>query len=1008
MKKYLLLSLVFISLSALAQTGTIKGIVNDEKLERPIFGAKVFIEGTLYGGMTNMNGEYEIKNVKPGTYDVTCFYLLYGNKVIEGVEVKAGETTPLDVNMGQVAKQMGGTTVVIKKEKTTEAAAIDEVKEETKVVEVVSSQEMSKKGDNKASDAVKRVSGVSVVGGKYVYVRGLSDRYSKTIINGAETPGLDPIVNSFQMDLMPSAFISSIKVVKTFSPDLPGDFSGGLVDIRTREYPDSFFVKVNASAAYNTYASFNDDFILGKRSSTDWLGYDNGYRNTPDIVRDGVDKDLAYRNGDRQNGQVWPTTPVNNDEAQFLDNSVKSYNKEMAPSSSNSFLDHSVTVTLGNKYKIPLKKDSLKHRTFGFFGGVDYRRSYKYFDNISTGNYQITGNLDDIDELGAKKSLRIEEGKDAVLMSMYLGNVYKFNDRHKLKLNFLRNQAGESIGRNGDFGQTRGESFTYRQQTLRYTERQLTSGQLLGEHKLEDLIGDNTLKIDWIGAYTKTSMDNPDLRYWSDQYTLDANGDRDYTFNFGSVYERPARYTRELDENTIDGKINFELPIKYRGDSLEMKIKAGASYVTKSRDYNEIRIDYEPTYALTQGIDYDGSDIEGFLADDNVGWLNQPAGPPYQMSTILIQSTEAKNSYTGTLNVMGAYAMIELPLIKKLNFVGGGRLETTYLETDTKDPSQPGGLLESSDFLPSANLILTLIEGKRVDNKYDSTKTNKRDMKLRGSYNRTLARPTFREITPISTIDYDRSQFLVGNPDLKMTNVDNFDVRLEYYPKTGELISIAGFYKSFTNPIELTYNIRGNDELQWKNPGLDENGNGESKAHLYGIEFEIRKNLRFLGSFFKNFNFGTNLTLSKSEIEYTEQEYTSILNSDPYASKTRPLSGQSPYLINALIEYRNDDRGINANFTYNIFGKRLKIVRTASYLPVYEMPYHTLDFNFSKKITDRLSMSLRFQNLLDPWIKEQFLFDGNNAVYEKFNNQEYYYNKYKLGRRFSLGFSYIF
>ncbi len=1007
MKYYLLLSFSLLFFTAFAQTGGIKGTVNDEKLERPIFGAKVFIEGTLYGSMTNMNGEFEIKNIKPGIYNVTCFYLLYGNKVIENVEVKAGEVTPLDVPMGQVAKQMGGTTVVIKKEKTTEAAAIDEVKEDNKVVEVVSSQEMSKKGDNKASDAVKRVSGVSVVGGKYVYVRGLSDRYSKTIINGSEVPGLDPLVNSFQMDLMPSRFISSIKVVKTFSPDLPGDFTGGLVDIRTREYPDSFFVKVSANAAYNSYASFNKNYILGDRSSTDWMGFDDGYRSTPDVVKNSINQDLAYQSTNGTEGTPYPTTASNQQNAQTLDNTVKAYNKEMTPSKQNNFLDHAVTITLGNKYKIPLKKDSLKSRTFGFFGGIDYRKSYKYYDNISTGFYQITGDINQVDELGTRNKLRVEEGKESVLIGAYLGTTYKFNDRHKLRLNVLRNQAGESIGRIGDYGKSRGEDFTYRQQTIRYTQRELTSVQLIGDNELRDVVGNNPLKIDWLGSYTTTKMDNPDLRYWSDQYTLNANGDRVYDFNYGSVYQRPARYTRTNAEKTIDGKLNVELPIKYRGDSLEMKIKAGVSVLSRSRDYNELRIDYDPSPAISNGVPYTG-DVDAFLQDPNIGWVNQPAGPPYQTGTILLQKTELKNSYTGQLNVMAGYAMIEIPVIQRLDFVGGARLESTYLETNTKDPEKPGGLLESNNLLPSANLIYTVIDGKRVTNKYDSTKTNKKDMKLRLSYNKTLARPTFREITPIAVIDYDRNQFLVGNPDLKITTIDNFDFRWEYYPKTGELISAAVFYKRLTNPIELTYNVRGNNELQWKNPGINADGTGESSASLYGIEIEFRKNLRFLGRVFENFNFGTNVTLSKSKIEYTEQEYISIKNSDPYASKTRPLSGQSPYLINALIEYKNDKRGISANFTYNVFGKRLKIVRIASFLPVYEMPFNTLDFNFNKQITDRLSMTLRAQNLFDPWIKEQYLFDGNNSVYDKFNNQDYYYNRYKLGRRYSIGFNYLF
>lgn len=999
MKHFLLTIKIFLFAGILyAQNGSITGVVMDEKLARPIFGAKVFIDGTLYGAMTDMSGKYEIKNIAPGTYNVTCFYLLYGNKKYENIVVSANTATPLEIQMGAVAKMVTGTQVVIKKEKTSEAAALQEIKEETKVVEIVSSQEMNKKGDSKASDAVKRISGVSIVGGKYVYVRGLSDRYTKTILNGSEIPGLDPNRNAVQMDLFPSAFISSIKVIKTFSPDMPGDFTGGLVDIRYKEYPDSFMLNLGMSLGYNPNSSLNKNFLVGKRSSTDWLGYDDGYRDTPAGVSNAVETSLT-------NQDYWPTTGEakrDDDKAAQIDGYVKSLNKDMTPTKQKSFLDHSITTTFGNVYKFKLKKDSLKHRTYGFFAGVDYRRTYNYFNNAQYGAYQIGGQVQEGNTFTNVGSTKGPTGNDDVLLGLYLGNTFKFNNNHKLKMNVIFNQGGTNNATQVVGSTTNETSFQFRQFASTYTERRLTSGQLGGEHKIPNVSGKNALELDWITAYTKSLMNNPDMKFWADQFST-VDGKEKYTFQFGGTYLKPARYTRTMNEENFDAKLHATLPVNLT-DDVVMKVKAGGSFLGKSRDFFESRVDYSPELATQNSyVNYNG-DVNALLQDKNIGWIGKDSLGNNQISTVIENATSLRSRYSATQRIIGVYAMAEIPVTEKLDFIGGARYETTFIETVSKsqteiDKGKGKGTINQSNILPSLNLVYSLVKNKQVKSPFDSTKTNIRDMKIRLSFNQTLARPNLREIAPYSNYDYVQRVIYTGNPNLKQTSINNYDLRWEYYPKSGELFSVSAFYKDFTDAIELFFLPSGNRELQWQNA---------KKASVYGLEFEVRKSLEFLGQNLKNFDIGANLTLSRSRIKYTDQEITAIHSVDPNAPNYRQLSGQSPYLINALLEYSHKKSGFSSNITYNIFGKRLAIVRSSTNPGVYEMPYGSLDWNLNKVIKTRLTVYFRMQNLLNPYISQQFLLDGNSSANTSYNEGESYYNRYKNGRRFVLGFNYAF
>ena len=251
----LTLFLAFFTTLSAQDTGTVAGKVIEAESGFEVIGGNVSIIGTDRGTVTDLDGTYQLE-VAAGTYTIEISYIGFATQQISDVIVTAGTVTPLDVQLGESAVELEGVEVVAKAFKNTEAAVLAIQKTAPVVLDGISSAQISKSGDNDVAGAVKRVTGVTVEGGKYVYVRGLGDRYSKTTLNGAEIPGLDPNRNTVQMDLFPTNLVDNILVYKTFSPNLPGDFTGGYVDIATKDFPEQFTFSASASVGYNPQANF--------------------------------------------------------------------------------------------------------------------------------------------------------------------------------------------------------------------------------------------------------------------------------------------------------------------------------------------------------------------------------------------------------------------------------------------------------------------------------------------------------------------------------------------------------------------------------------------------------------------------------------------------------------------------------------------------------------------------------------------------------------------------------
>lgn len=484
--------------------------------------------------------------------------------------------------------------------------------------------------------------------------------------------------------------------------------------------------------------------------------------------------------------------------------------------------------------------------------------------------------------------------------------------------------------------------------------------QLVGKHKFEGL---GNLQADWLASMTRSKQDEPDLRFFSNDYTI-AGEDTLYDIQ-RNLYNPPSRFFRQMEETNADMKLNFELPFKgIYGQS--SSVKFGGAYTAKSRIFSERRFEFNTN------ISYNGNDEE-FFADDNLGVIDTVNGV-FLYGNYISEGTERRNTYYGDQSISAVYGMTELPLWPKLKFIGGARFEHTNILVQSADQDLATGNLDLNDILPSASFVYT--------------PSDSASMNIRAGYSRTLARPTFRELAPYASFEFVRDFVLVGNENLQRTLVDNLDLRWEWFVKPGELLSAGVFYKQFTNPIERVINpTAANTELNYRNV---------EAATAYGVELEFRKKLDFITPALGNFTASGNLTLIKSFLDINPEELALIRTLDPNAPAQRPMFGQSPYTMNAELSYKSDSLGLQSSLSFNVFGARISNVSIGGTPNVYEQPRPTLHFMLRKTLGESWAIRFRARNLLNPQIRQTHTFKG----------QEYIYSAYTLGRTFSLGVSY--
>jgi TonB-dependent receptor len=789
-----------------AQDGFLKGTILDKSTNEALIGANIIVSNLSgVGAVTDLDGNYTIK-LAAGSYTIKYSFISYETITKENVVIKAGETTAINETLGESSVEVGEVVVAAAVSRKSESAILTMQKKSVGVMDGISMEQISKLGDGNAASALKRVTGISVEGGKYVFVRGLGERYTKTTLNSAEIPGLDPEKNSVQLDIFPSNIIQNITVKKTFTPDMSGEATGGQVNILTRDFPDQLSFQWSSSFTYNTQSSFNKNFISYNTPATDWLGFDNGSRAIPSYIQN-LQADMA-KNNIEQISIVY----YNPDK---LNEIYNAFNKNVYPIVKPSFMDQSHKISLGNQVKF------LNHN-LGFNFSLSYSNSYDYYDNGVAAVYT------DIVP-STEKLLNVRKGTQDTKIAGLLNLSYKLSDNNNIGLRLMKTQSGENITSYGSghffyegpdvFIQERNES---------YLQRGLTSVQLNGKHYLNE-----DLKIEWLSSLINMTQSEPDARFFTN-FFQQQNGDTVYKILTNTL---PSRIWRNFSELDFDNKIDIEMPAKFINSESKIKIGGSCTYKNRQAKQNkfELRAD-NVAYKGNQSLDGNYQDL-----------LSQPISS--SNPTGIFYTGDVNNdligSYFASQNIYAAYAMADMPLGNNWRIVTGLRMESLLMQTENlisaSDAKHAKGSLPATDLLPSLNITYKISD----------------EANFRMAYSQTIARPQFKEFAPQSFYDYKISMRVNGNPDLKESHIQNLDLRYEYFFDRGQLLALSAFYKKFTNPIEAQLNpAAGNAEIMYVNGDV---------ANLYGFEAEVRKSLDFIGV--QGFSVGANFTYVKSIVD---------------------------------------------------------------------------------------------------------------------------------------------
>lgn len=959
------------TVSGFSQQGTLAGKVVDKESGESVIGAvvEVHLNGTLVtGAASDFDGNYII-NLDPGTYQVIFKFLSYATINVADVNIVAKETQTIDVAMEAESTQLQEIVVKAEVVRSSEVALIALQRRASSIQDGVSSQQITRTGSSNAAEAIRQLPGAVVEGGRFIVVRGLGDRYSLSQLNGMTLPSTDPYRNSSSMDLIPSQMIDNIISVKTFTPDLPGNFSGGLVNIETKSIPDRFTLSLGVKGAYNTQSSFQENFLTSpEKGKLDWLGFEDGTRDQPSLLLNEANRNLLSSSTYLEARQ-----PGNDDVRSVFHESSRQLSNTFIPENRQSPLNTEFNLSVGNRFKV-------FNNDLGFMAAVNYGNNYNYYDDGTISTFINTNT----DFLFAYQDLKEKKSVQNPSLGGLLNLAYKLGDNHVINASGIFNNDAEIIAREqtGSFlGQVSNSLAEFNTLSTEFIQRQVTQFRLGGKHALPKVGG---IQVDWNVARTTSFQKEPDLKYFAYTKVCEDNGTGEiecqYYINNAEI-AFPYHFFRELNDKAWEGKLDFTIPFLNKFDGNKSNsIKIGGFYNTTDREFSEYRYQLNNSGVPSKlNFTQFNGDFASFFDPANFGIIDTTYRADgtlqrYVTGYHYINQINARNFYTGSNNVAAAYAMATLNLTPKLKMIGGLRMENTDISVISQDTTVAEGKIQQLDFLPSLNLIYALSEKNNI----------------RAAVSQTLARPNMRELAPFVQFDTKNGFFNVGNPNLKRTLIQNYDLRFERYPNPGELIAIGAYAKFFEDPIIRAFNPRASiPELSFINV---------DKASVYGVELEIRKELSFITPALQKFYFNTNLAYIHSEYKIPQDEIDNAKNIDPeYDQTTRPFQGQAPYIINAILSYINPENGWEIALAYNVSGQKLYNISLFATPDVYEQPISLLNFKVAKRLNQNFQVSVTAQNLLNARSQKTLTFNG----------QDYVAESYTLGRTFGLTLNYL-
>ena len=790
-----------------SEGGRIVGRIVDAATAQPISGVQVYVADTQQGTLSDINGRYLILSVPQGTHELVAEMIGFSKKTVTDVVVDEGATLNLDIALETQAIQMDAITVSAEREQGSTAFLMDQRASSVSMMDAVGSLEISRSPASDAAEVAQRMTGVTVADGKYVFVRGLGGRYSQTALNGSPLPSPEPEKEVVPLDLFPAGFMESLTTQKTYTPDRPMDFSGGAVEIKTKDFPSRFTVKLGMGTSFNSNSQFQDGFLRYNGGGMDWLGLDDGSRDLP--------AEAQRLMGPIKEGGRLPSDPT---ERVGVGEALRAADQQFAPFVKDTPLNRSFNASIGGR------RDLFDDGEFGFFLAGTYSDSYKRIEDEVERKWRTEAfrpetaenSAPNVDYVFARSTRSVTWGTVTSL-------TFKPNPNQQISLRATVNLNTDDEGRTyqGRNGEDVGGML--RDERSRFVQRLMTWGQLSGEHRL--FFGS---RLDWRATMARADRHEPFLR--ESIYLLD--NDNYYLLD----YTESARYFwSELTDDDVSTELDWRFPFRLAGR--EWAFKFGGAYRDRTRDFGARRLNW-----LFRGGTIEDLDTE--LQDGTIV-ESRPATGEFAIDEVV----EPGDIYAADDERVAGYAMMEIPVTGKLLAVVGARVESYDLTMDSRNRFGADSTVASvsqTDVAPAVNLVYSL----------------RNDLKLRAAVSQTLDRPEFRELAPFQFTEATSLRQLRGNPELIPATIRGADLRFDWFFGPGELFSGGVFYKEMDNPIEQVFVAAASSAYSFQNA---------DKGNLYGAEMDLQLSLGRLSRALSSFSMQGNLAWIESEVTVSRE-----------------------------------------------------------------------------------------------------------------------------------------
>ena len=768
------------SAQAAARQVRVTGIVRDESNNITLPGVPVEVVGRNNIVYTDVDGRY-VLDLPPGTYELKVSMDGYQERLVK-VEIAAG-SRPVDVNVGMAMAGFKETVVVqgdapVDAVTSSAAVMVAERKNAPVITDNLGAQDMKRNADSDAAGAMSRVTGLSVVDNQYVYVRGLGERYSNTLLSGATLPTTEPDKKVVPMDMFPAGLLDNVSVTKSYMPDKSAEFAGGLVQITPIKFPSRPVISLGYGFSANTITT-GESIPLSPLGSRDWLGYDDGARAIPSsfpankIVRQGI---------------YTPNTGYNSSQIAEFGRDLENI---WTPRAADGAPGQNWGAVFGNRFG-----------NFGLVASVTQSYREQYIEE-QRAFYRIG----DEGELEAVSDYDMQYGSQRAQLGAVANLSYQFTSNNRLTLENFYSHSGRDEGRYFE-GPNTENNFYYRNYRVQFIEEGLLSNSLSGEHFFQNW---GNSRFDWRASFAQATRDEPDLRETLYQANQVRNASGNFTpvgnFLLADESQSGFRMFNELDDQTLDAAANWSVFKSSGGRPTQYKF--GINVIDRERDFSSRRFRFIPNVATSGGsIGLDLTQTPEQL------YTEQNIGPRWRFN----EETRPVDAYNGTYTTLAGYGMVDVALSARSRLIAGLRVEDFNQEVVTFDPF---GLFVSTitaenrntDLFPSINWVQSVAANQNI----------------RLSYSSTVNRPEFRELAPFEFTDVVGSRAVQGNPDLNRALIQNIDARWELFPGGRSVLAASGFYKYFNDPIERVVIAGAQPIATFQNA---------DKARNFGVELE--------------------------------------------------------------------------------------------------------------------------------------------------------------------------